>query len=98
MLDVPGDILAQGYWMSTTLAPDGKRLYVLQEIVRAGESDVYRFVAFDAASTQIAVSQTSERANGGAPFCFYRFGLRLAPDGRYVWRYAAAAADGPTAD
>ena len=96
MIDVPGDITAQGYWLSTTLAPDGKRLYVLQEIVRAGESDGYRFVAFDTASNQIAVSQISERANGGAPFCFYRFGLRLTPDGRYLWGYCGPSADAPT--
>lgn len=88
-LDVPGDIRAHGLWLNTRLAPDGKMIYLLQEIVRERWPDGYRFVEFDLSQRAVARVQVVESSQGGDVAC-NTWNVRFTSDGRYLYGYCPA--------
>ena len=86
VVEVPGDVKAHGYWLNVMPAPDGKRLYLLQEIVRGSERDGYRFVTFDLDQQAIAFTRLVERSSNGELGCG-TWGLQFTADGRYLYGY-----------
>ncbi len=88
-VEVPGDVQAHGFGLNATLAPDGKTLYLLQEIVRNSERDGYRFVAFDMNQQAITFTRLVERSSGAELGCG-TWGLRFRAEGRYLYGYCGA--------
>ncbi len=86
VVDVPGEIAADGLWTNGALAPDGQMFYLVQDIVRGSELDGYRFVALDTRMFAVAHTQQVERGAGGEEFCQPE-PMRFTPDGRYLYGY-----------
>jgi WD40-like Beta Propeller Repeat len=86
---VPGDVQAHGFGLNVMPAPDGKRLYVLQDIVRNSQQDGYRFAALDLIQQAVTLTRLVERANNGELGCG-TWGLRFTADGHYLYGYCGA--------
>jgi len=95
VVDVPGEIAADGLWTNGALAPDGQMLYLVQDIVRGSELDGYRFAALDTTTFRVAHIEQVERATGGEPFCEPE-PMRFTPDGRYLYGYCNREPRRPT--
>ena len=81
---VPGEIQADGSWMNGVLAPDGRTLYLIENIVRGNNSAGYRFVALDTAQLQVTISRLVDTPAGGSDFNIGTPGLRFTSDGQFL--------------
>ena len=95
IVDVPQEVPAAGLWLGGVRSPDGQALYFVQEIVRSGHSEGYRFLSFDPHTFSITDMQLVERGSGGEPVCGNRLGHRFTPDGRYLLRYWGGSPQNP---
>lgn len=89
VVEVPGDVQAHGFWMAGRLSPDGRMLYLMQQIVRNSSLQGYRFVALDTSNYAIARTQLVESSEGGDVAC-NTGDLRFTSDGRYLYGYCPA--------
>ncbi len=87
-IEEPGEIQADGLWLNDVLSPDGRMLYVLQNIVRFSASAGYRFVALDTSRLEVTLSRLVDTTTGGQDFSIGAPGLRFTPDGQYLIGFA----------
>ncbi len=84
VVEVPGEISAEGLFSELAISPDGRKLYAVEYIDYSGGQIGYRFVALDLSTRTVAFAQELKSNPDSERFCGAD-GLRFTPEGHYLW-------------